>query len=85
METRFVVQVRINGKWSDYRKNRASKTYTLTQQEAVAFMNLQPETAKVWSDDKHTMVADVPVTYRVIKSVKTNGLINQEIVAGDNS
>jgi hypothetical protein len=85
ISTRYIVQICIpGGEWKDLRKSRNSKAYTLTQEEAVAYMNTQSDSVRVWNQSTTVKTKDyVSAAYRVIKSTMTNGLINQEVVAGN--
>jgi hypothetical protein len=63
VSTRYIVQVLINGEWKTYLRTMRSKGYTLTVEEAMAYLGTLDQTKQ----------------YRIVKSVCENGLINQTI------
>lgn len=80
--TRYFVQVNINAQgWTTYVPKSRRSGYTLTAEEAFAYMATLPATVKVWSTDAdgQRVQVDGNAYYRVVKSVCQDGMITQTL------
>lgn len=83
--TRFIVQSNINGEgWKIYMNPKArygGAKYALTSEEAAAYMATLPAERK-WRNEEGKWGTGhiVPVAYRVVKSVKVDGVVTQTVV-----